>query len=60
MRFDEKEPEVKEIPSRLVVVWPKEQIVQPTKQVIQPKPKEIAKPVPILKRCKYVDASTDP
>jgi hypothetical protein len=53
VRFDEKEPAVKEIPHRLVVAWPQEQIVQPNQHIAMPKPE------PILKRPKYSDTSTD-
>ena len=51
--FDTKEPEVREIPSRLVVALPQEQIVQPTKQA------PVIKPEPILHRSKYIADPND-
>jgi hypothetical protein len=54
VRFDEAPPKAQEPEPRLVVTWPKKQIVQPpVPQVTNKKPK------PILKPSKYIDESSD-
>jgi hypothetical protein len=54
VKFDEAPPKVQEPEPRLVVAWPKKQIVQP------PVPKVATeKPKPILKPSKYIDESSD-
>jgi hypothetical protein len=54
VRFDEAPPKVQEPEPRLIVEWPKKQIVQP------PVPKVAKeKPKPMLKPSKYIDESPD-